>query len=871
MITSTLNKDAIRAAMVGHWHEVLPVAGMEPGRKYPCPKCGGDTRFNIDDHDFQETGAVWCHICFGTKEQGNHGDGFAALEWLHGYQFTECLAYLARHLNMEPGSSAGWSRPPALGPADLLADWCKLKRIPTVEALRAFGARIGARPISGRDPLVCIEVPMFSDLGQECGIQDSHPRPPADIPEKVHEQLPKGMHRPRPKGQGSMVGLFLPVDGIGNSGRLLIVEGVKDAATLWHHGHRQVIGFPGSVPRKALHQILRSAAGEAQGAFDVLLVPHLDSGGDRNTRALESALSGHPAVASVTMARLPGARRQKKGVDVRDAIAAAGWDSVQWAIDHPIEIPTSDRPSIILDATRETHHYVGEAFRHIAALGWESPWIPPEESEELRVFHRGGVMVQVVQDDDNSPSIAPLKEYAIQNRLHSAARFKEQKVDREGNIELTETKPPAMIVKTMMQEPNMVTRHLRPLAGLLTAPTLRADGSILQEPGYDDLSGLLLLPGDYPTIPENPTFAQVKDSLDILWEPVSEFLWKDPSQDFAGWLSYVFTLMVRRSIDGGVPMWAFNGNNQGTGKTKLTNLAHLIAFGRKVEIQTWETNPDESRKSITSLLMRGAPSVVFDNLRGRMNNQKIEAAITTEKWTDRLLGSNEQIVLHNNIVFAITGNNLQFGGDTRRYLMVELRSPNERPDCRTFARVVDVWVAENRRRLVEAALTILRYRWVADGHVESGRLLPVLGKQGSETGCGFDGWSLWVRDAVYLATGIDPWIGNKAVRAIDHEEEQLSAIHAYLPKSPSSGIAARHLIPERLPEGEIAETTVTESQRDFFEALGLDYTTTSAVSLGKILDRFIDRPFRGWVMEKDKDRSGTYVYRLIPSRPPAGG
>ena len=52
------------------------------------------------------------------------------------------------------------------------------------------------------------------------------------------------------------------------------------------------------------------------------------------------------------------------------------------------------------------------------------------------------------------------------------------------------------------------------LRGVRESPTLRADGSILQTPGYDEKTGLWYEPRSiYPVIPENPTRADAEAAL----------------------------------------------------------------------------------------------------------------------------------------------------------------------------------------------------------------------------------------------------------------------------------------------------------------------------------------------------------------------
>jgi putative DNA primase/helicase len=355
-----------------------------------------------------------------------------------------------------------------------------------------------------------------------------------------------------------------------------------------------------------------------------------------------------------------------------------------------------------------------------------------------------------------------------------------------------------------------------------------------------------LLPGDYGTIPDNPTKGEAEQAAAMLLDVVSEF----PCQDIdrAAWLAYVLTLMVRMAIDGNVPMWAFNANQWGSGKGLMIDLGNRIAFGQPSAVRAYDPDPSETRKGITACLMQGLASVCFDNVRDKVANSTLEAALTAQVWSDRLLGKNSETISRpQNLVFSISGNNLRFGGDMgRRLLMVSLFSTVDRPEERKFRQAdVVAYVMENRFKLIAAALTILRYRWVA-GTMENGRLLPELTPIGS-----FEAWSRIVRDAVYIATGIDPWLTNQRVRKSDVDEAALEAIHQAFSRYPN-GVLASEIIH--------TESVYTEL---ILETFGIDRGSKgAAVSLGKRLDRFINRIHKGQFLVKNRNDKGFMEYRL---------
>jgi hypothetical protein len=114
------------------------------------------------------------------------------------------------------------------------------------------------------------------------------------------------------------------------------------------------------------------------------------------------------------------------------------------------------------------------------------------------------------------------------------------------------------------------------LAGLLNAPTLRSDGSILAMPGYDAKTGLLLnLSGaNFPSIPERPGQAAAAEALRLLDSLVATFPFVDRSSRAVA-LSGILTACVRRSLPT-APMHAFTAPTAGSGKSMLVDLISVI-------------------------------------------------------------------------------------------------------------------------------------------------------------------------------------------------------------------------------------------------------------------------------------------------------
>jgi hypothetical protein len=842
-------KERLRDEMRGRWRELLPVHEFQTGRKYPCPRCVGTDRFNLGD-DFEATGAVWCRNCFADRNANppNHADGFSSLMWWHGCDFPQAFQMVKDHLGYfdEEGPRIELSPPP-----EMIEVYCRQRNIPG-DALKAFGARLGRRPTNEGGPEVdCIEVPLYSSPGVECGLFDLSP---------YLSWLKKGKAR-----KGSANGLFIPSAGL-QPGTVYIVEGVKDAATLHYHGC-QAVGIQGTPGRPA-RQAFQALFTEEAGPFSVVMVPDLDRGGDTNAEKVAEMVDGLPGVSSFSVARLPGAWKESGGVDVRDSIQAYGWEAVKIALDNP-KPPAKDERPTVYQREDEAHELCVESMKALAALGWSASWIPEDERERVKVYHQRGQLVEVIHgrptrlvargfELDSGPIVRRIPSETLAAWLGRACRFRKEvrKLNKDTNELETEShliEVPPKVVKHLLNDRQLAWDHLPELKGVVSAPILRPDGTIFQTPGYDERSKYLLAAGDYFPIPETPTLADAQSAAGLLLDLVDEFPFEGPS-DSAAWLAYLLTLIARPAIQGATPVWAFNANQAGSGKTLLADLAHRIAFGRTVPIKTVDPETPggkaEMRNEITACVVEGLPAVLWDNVRGRIASPQFEAAVTALTWSARLYHSNsENITEPMRIVFAVTGNNLEIGGDSsRRWIACELLSADERPECRQFKRSrIREYVNENRQKYVAAALTILRYRWSV-GTMDRGSLQAILPLVGS-----FEGWSAVVRDSVYLATDLDPWSTNEKVRAFDADADTLDLIHEALR---GRGWTSAEIVDEATSEG-------GGYVSQMLEAIGCGANPT-AQKVGKRLKPFLRRPRNGWRLIENKVRGGLSRWSVVP-------
>lgn len=737
-----ISKDDVKREANGRWLEVLQAAGLPyellDGRGHPCPKCGGSDRFAVFG-DVDLTGGAMCRQCFSDK----NGDGLAVVQWLRGCSFLEAIAFVADELGLQVVPTTVES-----SASDIIAAVACAKRMP-VAAFMQFGAKSAKR-----GKLTVARVPVWDERGEVHSYFDLTPKG-------------KGLFK---RGKGSS-GLFFPSRLPQPGETWLLVEGVKDAAVLSGLGFN-VAGLPTSELNAKYARLFTGC--------DVIVVPDLDVPGGAGAQKSAGRLAG--VAASVRIARLPGEIVQSHGNDVRDVLSRHGADAVRAAIDAAVSWePSANRsgdehPEVLV--TLNEAAVAVEVLKHLATLGWNTNAGSAGVSDDSRLFHRGGVLVHVVCEKQAQssgitlpeavPQIRGLPKALLRERITQAVRLVEE-VDRGGKLVTVTKRPHEWLVRAIHQRGDFGS--VPKLAGIVRTPTLRPDGTVLQDEGYDPATGLLLLPScNFSTIPESPTRQDAQKAVAELFDVVADFPFGSDAHRSI-WLACALTMLARPAIDGPCPLFVFDANTRGAGKTLLADLAGIIATGNPLARQPWPGGDEHVRKAITSIVMEGWPAVLFDNVASTLGGAAIDAALTGPIWQDRVLGESRttgQLPLMT--VWLATGNNVELSADTaRRVLMTRLESPEEHPEDRADFRHVDIrkHVRAERSRLAVAGLTILRAYFAAGCPDAS------VSQWGS-----FEAWSRLIRHAMVWAGCADPWQTRETVRDADRSAELVRLIHA---------------------------------------------------------------------------------------------
>jgi hypothetical protein len=166
------------------------------------------------------------------------------------------------------------------------------------------------------------------------------------------------------------------------------------------------------------------------------------------------------------------------------------------------------------------------------------------------------------------------------------------------------------------------------------------------------------------------------------------------------------------------PLFNFSANVPGSGKGLLAKIPGLIV-GISPAVQAVEQGSDaEIRKVLTSELASGGGGwLILDNLRGRLDSPSLEAFLTCDYWTDRILGSSKKGKWRVRTAVALTANNLRLTKDLeRRQVLIRIVSRTPEPELRNDFKIPSLpdHIAQRRERLLWSLCVILQ-NWLAQG------------------------------------------------------------------------------------------------------------------------------------------------------------
>lgn len=293
-----------------------------------------------------------------------------------------------------------------------------------------------------------------------------------------------------------------------------------------------------------------------------------------------------------------------------------------------------------------------------------------------------------------------------------------------------EHSPPRQIAETMAR---VIDPQVPVISSIVRTPRFRSDGSLITEPGFDPGTKLFYDPSiRLNAVPDNPTSADVEAAKDLIFNQMLSDFEFDEEADLAHAVALAIEPFVRPMIGPKMPIHLIEAAIQGTGKGLLADVLTYPAHGAWI---SWTSEPEsdaEVRKKITASLLANDTIFGIDNVKNVLSSGSLAAAVTTETWRDRLLGSPKNVSGQITWSWVITANNPTVDSDiSRRVVRTRLVASVEDPSQREDFRIPDLkkWVVDHEAEILHALLTLVQ-SWVKRG-------MP----QGSKPMGSFESWA----------------------------------------------------------------------------------------------------------------------------------
>ncbi|UNX53480.1 hypothetical protein MF406_10770 [Georgenia sp. TF02-10] len=276
---------------------------------------------------------------------------------------------------------------------------------------------------------------------------------------------------------------------------------------------------------------------------------------------------------------------------------------------------------------------------------------------------------------------------------------------------------PQVAAQQAVKAPDLLA-GVRPLRGVTHSPIVRADGTVLDEPGYDDASGFLYLPPDtltVPKVPAVPSEADRQKARGLVEDMLADFPFVSADHR-ASYIGFLLTPLLRLLVPPPYKLCVLNAPQPGSGKGLLAKILGILhGSTTRATLPAGEAEMDKS--IMATLDTTTAPVVVFDNVESVVRSPTLAALLTVNVYSSRRLGNSENISRPNDRLWTVTGNNVRTGGDiSRRAVFVTIDPGMPHPERRVGFKINNLlaWVEEHRGDLLWALLTLTR-AWVVAG------------------------------------------------------------------------------------------------------------------------------------------------------------
>jgi hypothetical protein len=273
-------------------------------------------------------------------------------------------------------------------------------------------------------------------------------------------------------------------------------------------------------------------------------------------------------------------------------------------------------------------------------------------------------------------------------------------------------------------------KHLRRIS-LIPIPIIDSGKLTLQGPGYNPHTKILVKADagrGYDLMPKEAAVDFLKDFL-------REFPFAD--DDGLSLSCQVAAMVTRFAVSllpeqAQAPMFVWNANGPAAGKSLLAQVVEIPVRGQ-APMRSFPEEKQELAKVLDSEVLAGSDSIIFDNVKIKLDSPYLEQFVTSSVVATRRLGGSTKQEVGKQTMVMVTTNQAEVSADiARRSIFIDLFQKEADPQARKIERPMgaEYLARPDVRYAILSALWSLVVAWDAAGR-----------KVGSTRLVGFEAWS----------------------------------------------------------------------------------------------------------------------------------
>ena len=287
-------------------------------------------------------------------------------------------------------------------------------------------------------------------------------------------------------------------------------------------------------------------------------------------------------------------------------------------------------------------------------------------------FYRGGKIHEVTKDNEGRLKLDIISPEAFRSRIEKVgSTYTYIKIQREVEYGLIPKRPSNEDCKALMATTE-ARDNLPPISNIYSAPVLILENNklVLLKKGYNSANGGAFVCSDN-TIPDVP-MEEALNSIDELLCDFQHVSGSDRTRHLSLMLSPA--LRIGGFFHSYCPIHSLEADQSQTGKGYALDIVSAI-YGEERSLVTFKSGGVGSfDESLSHRLVDGRPFIQFDNLRGRLDSQHLEATLTTYKIGCRIPHHGEIDVNPQKFFYMATSNGFESTEDlANRSCIIRLR------------------------------------------------------------------------------------------------------------------------------------------------------------------------------------------------------